>query len=138
MIFDPAKVIVQSYGGATNMGSLDYRHAGDTNDAARFALAGRYVLVFIRIHFLGSGSGLADLAINIDSHRGREYDVAMFTLKNRGMGADVNFRIPEGEAAHWLFDGGDVIVLTWTNPDDGNINWGAEVGLMPIETDATL
>lgn len=132
MNVEPAKLIIQRSGGASDMGSLTYGEGTDDNDAGRFGLDTRFALKFIRVHFSGSGSGTADVAINVDSAMGDQFDTLLFTLKTRGMGADVNFRVPNEKLLEWSFSPGDRLVLTWTNPDDGNIAWGAEVGLLEI------
>ena len=130
MDYDPAGIATLYDGGTGNMGSLTYGEDTDTNDAARFTICDcRFVPVFIRVHFSGSGSGTADMVVNVDSHQGYHYDHALFTLKSVGIGTPVNFRIPHDERAEWLFDAGDELVLTWTNPDSPNITWGATVGL---------
>lgn len=126
---DPKNVQVFADGGSGDMGDLDWPEEGV--DRCRFAIPDKaFVLSFCRIHFSGSGSGTADLAINIDNSRGRHYDMLLHTVKAVGKGADVNFRVPLDEIKDWILQPGDLIVLTWTNPDSGNILWGVEVGLV--------
>jgi len=95
-----------------------------------------FVLVFIRLHF-ASGSDAADVTVNVDSHQESQFDTLLYTLKNRGTGADANFRVLEDEMQHWVFQPGDHMVLVWTNPDSGTMIWGAEVGLIRVEDIAT-
>ena len=128
-MIDPNKLVIMRDGGTANMGDLSFKPA-DTE--ARFSIPGEaFALVFLRIHF-ASGSGSADVVINVDSRHASQFDTALYTLNARGVGVDVNFRVPEDELAHWVFQAGDVMVLTWTNPASGTTSWGAEVGLIGV------
>ena len=138
MPIDPSKVVIQNDGGDANMGSLAF---GQADSQAHFWLTEggvdqSFVVVFIRIHF-NSGTGAADVAVNVDSDRDSSYDTLLYTLNDRGTGADANFRVLEDELMHWVFQAGDRLVLTWTNPDSGTMVWGAEVGLIKVSDLAT-
>lgn len=125
--------------GSGNMGDV----TTDTDQKARFTLADaqRFVPVFIRAHFYGSGS-TAGLTLKIRSHAsfayatagdattGGEHDVALFTADKRGVGADFNLRLVEGDFEGWIFENGDQIVLEWTDP--GTNYWGITVALAPF------
>lgn len=128
----PADIIVQRWSGTGDMGSLDYGIGTDVNNAARFGLDTKFVLVAIRGHFRG-GTGQNDLTVNLVSGFGRAYDFGLKTFPDVGTdGDEVSFRIPADEHIHWIFDGskGDKIVTTWTNPNTQT--WGLEALLMPV------
>jgi len=104
---------------------------GNGNIDARFSLDVRFRLVFIRCHFAGA-AGTNPLVISLDSIQGAAYDTRLFTMTKAGVGKDVNLRVPAEESADpspWTFQGGDEVRVQWTNPDNGNITWGLEVGL---------
>ena len=134
----PADIISQHWSGTGDMGSLDYIIGADVNNAARFGLDGKFVLIAIRGHFSG-GTGHNALTVNLDSGFGPNYDFGLKTFPDVGTdGDEVDFRIPAEELIHWIFDGsngsdgseGDVIVPTWTNPNTQR--WGLEVLLVPV------
>jgi len=53
-------------------------------------------------------------------------------MTQAGTGQDVNFRISADEISEpspWTFQPGDAVRIQWTNPDNGNMSWGLEVGL---------
>lgn len=133
----PADIIVKRDHGKEDMGSLAYGTGSDTNLKARFGLEeGRFGLVFVRAHFNSGTSTKANMVINLDSGFGPPYDFKLKTIKNVGTGRDdANFRVPVDEDRHWIFDGmnKDKIVMTWTNPDSGNMEWGLEVGLILVK-----
>lgn len=129
----PADIIFQHWSGEGDMGSLDYILGTDVNNAARFGLDTKFVLVAIRGHF-HDGTGQNDLTVNLDSGLGRNYDFGLKTFPDVGTdGDEVEFRVPADEHIHWVFDGskGDVIVPTWTNPNTQI--WGLDVLLLPVE-----
>ncbi len=131
---DPASVQVFYDSGSSTMGDLDWPEDGV--ERCRFSLGNKpFVVRFVRVHFT-EGTGTADLVLNVDSHQGRFHDTALWTVKAVGTGADANFRCPSDQLSHFMLGADDKLVLTWANPDDGNINWGAEVGLIEARTDA--
>lgn len=131
MAWEPAPdaIVTLHDSGTGNMGDVS-----DETSGARFSLAGTpYVLVWIRVHFGGSVTGDADMAIRIDSRLGTYHDVTLDTVRDAGSGSagnDVNYRITREEYKDWVFQSGDVLTLEWTNPDGtGNLTWGIEIGL---------
>jgi len=103
--------------------------SGDINQT--FALDRKFRLVFIRCHFSG-GSGMAAFGIFVDSAAGTEFDTRLFTITQAGTGKDVHLRIEHGvsgEPSAWTFQSGDAVRIQWTNPDNGNMSWGLEVGM---------
>lgn len=107
------------------------RATGTGNVNLTFSLDQRFRLVYVRGHFSG-GSGAAPLVIALDSGAGSAYDAALFTLVAAGTGSDVNFRLSADELCEpsaWVFQQGDAIRVTWTNPASGTMIWGLEVGL---------
>lgn len=126
---DPNQVVVIHDSGDGNMGDVT-----DEISKARFWLATeRFVLVFIRAHFQGTGSGTADLAIRVDSRLGAQHDATLITILARGKTADMNYRVERDEYEKWVFQRGDIITPEWTNPDSPNVQWGLEVGLADAE-----
>lgn len=90
-----------------------------------------WTLVFARAHFIrqsGAGTDTADLTISVHS-----VDPAMccelYKVAARGVGADMNLRIPVEERDQWIQRRGDGFKFSWTNPDAGEIRWGLQVGL---------
>lgn len=129
MPIDPARIVILNDGGSANMGVLDFV----PDSQAHFHLGGpSFALVFVRIHFKEGDGSKADVAIQVDSSRDDSYDTILYTFKDRGTGKDLNFRVPEDQLMHYVFQAGDELVLTWANPDTGNTVWGAEVGLLEV------
>lgn len=146
MPLDLTKIWKDNDSGTSNMGSLTFGRtidgSVDSNDRARFWIPNkRFALLSVRVHFsLGTGTS-TDCVINIDSGLDEAHDATLMTIANAGTdGDDVHFRIAENDMQHWIFDGtrGDKLVLTWANPDDGTMRWGAEVFLYPIDADTML
>lgn len=139
---EPKDLILQQSGGTSDMGSLVPGTDSDTNYVARFSLDVPYVFKWLRVHFSGSGTGVADMFIWLDSRHSDDHDTRLWEVPNRGIvtasgDADVFLWIGPEELCDWTFQPGDVIVLVWTNPDDGNLLWGAEAALAEVPTDAT-
>ena len=119
------------------MGSLTYNvYVGgslDDNAACRFGLPEPYYLLWVRVHFNGGDTSTATVGINVDHHLGPTFDCELDTVTGCGTsGAEVNWNVPEEDRLQYVFYPGDLIVLTWTNPDTGNMEWGAEVALAPV------
>lgn len=118
--------------GTGNMGSVTDEHS-----TARFTLdVDRFVLAYVRGRFTG-GTGDATFAICLDHRCPCEaYDFTLDTILEVGADnrADINHRILADELYQWEFRRGDIIVLTWTNPDAGNMQWAVEVGLADAST----
>ena len=138
-MIDPSTVTILHAAGDGDMGSLTYgvyvADALDNNNKARFALpnGAAYTLAFARAHFVG-GTGTAELAVNLDAIRGPSFDMQLATVSARGTGADLNFRVRTEEQSQWVFEPGDVIVLTWADP--GTTAWAATVGLAEVVDNA--
>ena len=125
----PNDVIFQTANGTANMGTV-----ADKTSIARFGLPNeRYVLLFIRLHardISGSASATtATVTVNVDSRNNLPYDCALYTIAGFGKSADQFLRIEPSEYTEWTFEVDDQLVLTWTNPDSGNLGWGVEVGI---------
>lgn len=144
-MLDLTKIVPLHDGGSSNMGSLAFGETidgtEDDNDKARFWLPDtRFVLLSVRVHFR-SGADRAPFVVNLDSGLGKDYDMALMTLvPDVGTGKDVHFRVDEQDMQHWICDGtrNDRIVLTWANPNDGIMRWGAEVFLYPVDASTSL
>jgi hypothetical protein len=103
--------------------------SGDINHA--FGLGCKFRLVYVRCHFVGT-PGTAPLHLSLDSATGSAYDARLFTITQAGVDHDVHLRIGRGdtgEPSAWTFQADDSLRVQWTNPDNGNITWGLEMGL---------
>lgn len=94
----------------------------------------RFSLLYVRCHFRrtgGAGTDTAAFTLDLDSWRGAAWDVRLFTSAGRGVGADVNFRVPVDELHNgaWTFSARDALTFNWTNPDVGEIAFGLVVGI---------
>lgn len=130
----PDDIVTYRATGVGDMGSVT-----DENSVARFSLAGggKFVLIWVKVQFSG-GTGSASLTLKSD-HRDTNtlYDfdeAAPWT----GMGTDgttkLDWFVPVEEYPRYVYQPGDVLVWTWTNPDAASMRWAIEVGL----TDATI
>jgi hypothetical protein len=98
-----------------------------------FGLDVPFVLEWIRIHFRdvpgdASTTG-ADVTLTLDSARGENYDILLWTFENRGVNGDRNFRIPSDETRGATFSAADRLRLQWTSPDPTKIHWSIQMGL---------
>lgn len=141
MHLDLSKIVPLHDGGSSNMGSLtfgeDVAGSEDTNNKARFWIPDtRFVFLSVRVGFRAGTGASPSCFVNLDSGLGKDYDMPLMEFPNAGTDGDpVHIRIAENDMQHWVFDGtrGDKVVLTWANPDNGTMRWGAEVFLYPIE-----
>jgi len=116
--------------GTSHMGSLAFGVGTDVNAKARWEITEPdQAISSLRVHFQ-DGTDVADLTVRVDSHRGESFDMTLHTIKRRGTGADVNWRVPRDQLDHYYVCQGDCVVLTWTNPDDGTGKWGAELAMV--------
>lgn len=122
---NPREVIIFRDSGTGNMGDV----ADETDTKARFKLDGRFVLVFVRATFTGSGSGTVNMALKLDSKAGTMYDHTLWTANFVGSTKAGRLDVPEARQQHFLADDGDDMVFEWANPDSPNITWALEVGL---------
>ncbi|KKN11045.1 hypothetical protein LCGC14_1030460 [marine sediment metagenome] len=130
----PDDIITVRATGVGDMGSVT-----DENSVARFSLpgGGKFVLIWAKVKFTG-GTGSAALTLKSDHRETNSlYDfdeAAAWT----GMGTDetpkLDWLIPVEEYPRYVYQAGDVLVWTWTNPDAANMRWTIEMGL----TDATI
>ena len=106
--------------------------AGDLGTLPRAGLSVPWFLVFVRVHYSG-GSGTAALALSIDGREPTqaEQNVTLYPTGARGTGTDFNFVVPETEYAAWSFTPDEQLILTWSNPDAGNMVWAATIGVAP-------
>jgi hypothetical protein len=127
MMPDLSRLDIRREKGTSNMGSL--AAVTDENYAARFKVeTAREAILSLRVHFAG-GIGTAVLKVYVDSHRGEAYDMLLYTSSAIGTGTDLQWDVPEDELRGYYVDVGDEVVLTWTNPDDGNMEWAVELAL---------
>jgi len=124
----PSEIVWQQASGNSDMGDVT-----DNMSVARFRLdVPLYSLVCIRGHW-SAGTGQADMSLKLD-HRNTNglYDSVLWTFADMGTdtNADLQFRIAAEELYAWTFYRGDVLCFEWTNPDDGVMFWGLDVGLV--------
>lgn len=90
-----------------------------------------WALVFLRCHFsreTGSGSSTADMTLQVQRDKDSKFDTLLYTFSAVGDDADVSLRIAAHERDQWYFDDGDQLLISWTNPDSGNLWYGLTVG----------
>lgn len=101
-----------------------------------FGLDKAYYLIGIVVHFslLDSGgtTGTADLALSKDFAHRAMWDTTLWTCEDAGYGADIHFRVLPEEREHWQYNKDDRLKLAWTDPSSGNIVWGIEMILEPV------
>lgn len=136
-MINPNIVIFSEQTGTGDMGDVT-----DESSIARFALpsADRYVLAVVRALFTGGSGTGAPLVVRVDHRRGPDFDFHHMSFEKMGTddGNRLEYRVPEDDLFHHLYlrdeptGKQDVIVLTWTNPDAGNMRWAVEVGLIDV------
>ena len=93
--------------------------------------------VFVRVHFVRTGGvpgvDTADLELLVASLAGSAWNTRLYTVPKKGVGADVNFRIPRDEREEWHLSASDGLRVFWSNPDPGNIEWGLEAGFEYVD-----
>lgn len=85
--------------------------------------------LYVRCHFTG-GTGVADLALSVRSKIGSAYDTKVFSVLNRGTGADCHWRLTRDELdwpSPYVFNPNDGLLIQWTDP--GTTTYGLEVGV---------
>lgn len=127
--------------GTGNMGDVT-----DRESVARWKLevpepGDSYVPTMLKVRAFG-GSGVGDLVLRQDHRDGSKLDFPLRTWKDFGVGAAAKYtnifmRISEDpELRDWQMWRDpltlilDELVLEWTNPDEGNMEWAAEFGLI--------
>lgn len=124
--------------GTSDMGSLEFLEGTDVNNEARFKVEKPNMAISgLRVHFATvpgeGGTGVAPLAIRVDSHRGSAFDMTLWTLSKAGIDHDVDFRVPAVQQEHFYIEKGDYVVITWTNPDDEKIEWGLMLAMRQMQ-----
>lgn len=126
----PSDVTTLRASGSANMGTV-----GDDNQPGTFRHPANepWVLVFVRLHFedlSGSATGTADCALYRDRRADQTaWDAIQWKMAAVGLTVDGNLVVPPEELYLWGFEADEALVLTWTNPDSGNLGWGAEIGV---------
>ena len=124
-IIDPSQIIRARSSGTANMGTVT-----DRSSVARAgSLTSIWTLLYIRLHF-SAGSGVATCQVQLDANEHTLFDFILDEFQAVGTGSDVNFRLEPDDYVHWTFRPQDAIVLIWTNPDSGTMNWGSEIGFV--------
>lgn len=136
-MINPSIVVFSEQTGIGDMGDV-----ADESSIARFALpnADRYVLAVIHGLWTGGTGTGAPLVVRVDHRRGAAFDFHHMTFASVGTDDNnrVEYRVPEDDLFHHLYlrdeptGKQDVVVLTWTNPDAGNMRWAVEVGLIDV------
>lgn len=129
----PDDIVPMRATGVGDMGSVT-----NENSVARFSLpgGGKFVLIWAKVQFTG-GTGSATLTLKSDHRETNalyDFDEAEgFASMGTDVTARLDWRIPVEEYPRFVYQPGDVLVWTWTNPDAANMRWAIEMGL----TDAT-
>ena len=111
-------------------GSHDMGSVTDISSVCRFWLPGqRARIVRIRVTFTGTASKVAAMSFKIDAPQGEAFDRVIRDYSAAGTGANILFRTPVGDDT-FILEVGEILVLEWTNPDDGNVTWVADVELV--------
>lgn len=111
----------------------------DRSSICRYSLDGRFTPIHLRGKFSG-GTGSATLTLSVDSRIATNArDATLLSITSVGTSGDafINHRWPADEAEGWIFEDGDELVLTWPNPDIGNMLWNIDFGLARVIGDAT-
>jgi hypothetical protein len=94
-----------------------------------------FKLIYVRVHFRefdpGGSPGTPSLYLHLDAMAGEEYNVQLFYIDARGIGADVNVVVlaaERGGASPWSFETGDGIQVVWAAADE-TVAWGIEIGV---------
>lgn len=123
---------------------LHYPAFGSGNMDVTFRLddeTAKVVLVFARCHFQEGGTvlattKLADLTIKSDSDPdgsfGVKHNTRLEKIVGVGLNEDMNYRVAMDKASHWTLQPGWGFQFEWTNPDDTDLTWALEVGLVPV------
>jgi len=124
----PSEIIWQRATGLSDMGDVT-----DPASTARYGLdVTRWCVVAARGTF-SAGTGTATLYFKID-HRDATglYDTTLWSIPSVGTDGDAapQLRVMPEELVWWTCFRGDQICLEWTNPDDGTMRWGMELGLV--------
>lgn len=73
------------------------------------------------------GSGTADLVIWNKALESSLFDSQLFTIAGVGLNKPCFARIEEEERVAWTVLPDRKLHLAWTNPDDGNMEWGLQL-----------
>lgn len=101
---------------------------GPVSEVVRPASGSAFLPLYLRVHFV-DGANTATLYLDLDSAAGEEYDVRLFSVADRGTGADVNLVWTAGELGEppgWAFGVQDGLKLTCAV--DAATTWGIEFG----------
>jgi len=128
-IWNPADQRVIVLGGTGDMGSL----TSESNPIGRFALGGEpFYLRSLLLHFEG---GTGDAVWKLVRHELDNSPIGnqiMDKINQAGSTNDIRRNISyAGELDFYLFGPRQHAVMTWTNPDPGNMHWYATATLIP-------
>ena len=123
---DP-RTVVRIYDGDTaSMGESD-----DHTSKGRIVHPDGFFLVRILIHFNG-GTGTAAMTLARQEYPAQS--LRTFTLDTTsaiGTGTDLDYRVTDEHREFWWFSPTDTLMLTWANPDAGNMLWSMCAEIVP-------
>lgn len=136
MIIDPNKVLIFE--------AADSGNIAETFPPAFARPFGRFLVVFARIHFSDIKDGalatevLKKLTARVNGDPEQSTagpcDTELWDFGKVGFGVDLSMAIAPDEVARWTIRRDFGVRFDWTNPQSGDIGWGLEVGLLPLET----
>jgi hypothetical protein len=73
-------------------------------------------------------------SVSLNAREGSAYDVVFHSIESSGSGTDISLIVdtPDmGSLQGWLFQAGDMVDCTWTNP--ASVEWGLRIIMYPAE-----
>ena len=136
MIIDPNKLLIYEASGSGNI--------AETFPPAHARPSWRFLVAFARIHFADIKDGalatevLATLTARAngdpDQSTAGPHDTELWDFGKMGFGFDLSMAITPDEVARWTIRRYFGVRFEWTNPQNGDIAWGFEIGLLPLDT----
>lgn len=136
MIIEPADIVIFQAGG-----DGDLTVTMPPSPARPF---GRFVIAFARMHFVDQTNGSlaagvsAGLKVYVDSQPEQDtdgpFDTLLYDFGDVGYGFDFRMAVVPDEVARFTIRDGFGVRWDWTNPQNGDIGWGFETGLIPVST----
>ena len=120
------------------------RARGNDDIDSLHGLCTPFVVTRVQIHYAdiktggGAATTTADVTLSLASDTDDGFDVDLYLIADRGIGADVNLQIDPMLYPAWLFTRDNVnhapdkLRVSWTNPDPPNIGYCLSVTVVPL------